>query len=78
MTTTGQHLDQSLEILVDELMTDDELRDAFLRNPDRTLRFANDWGMPLSDSELRLLRAPSFSLWDRVIDELEARLGAAA
>ena len=78
MTTTGQHLEQSFEILIHELMNDDELRDAFLRNPDRTLRFASDWGMPLSESELRSLRAPSFSLWDRVIDELEARLGVAA
>jgi hypothetical protein len=78
MTTTGQHLEQSFEILIDELMSDDELRDAFLRNPDRTLEFASDWGMPLSDSEVQSLRAPSFGLWDRVVDELEARFGIAA
>ena len=75
MTATTT-FEQSLEILIDELVTDDELREAFLRNPDRTLRAANDWGMPLSESEVRALRTPRFPVWERVTEALEARLSA--
>lgn len=74
--TTDQHLNDTFEILVGELMTDDELRDSFLRDPERTL--AGDWALPLSESELQLLRVPANRLWDKVVDELEARLAAAA
>jgi hypothetical protein len=73
---TEWNLDQSLEILIDELLGDDELREAFFRNPDRTLSLAADWGMPLSETELRLLRAPRHRLWERVAEELAARLDA--
>lgn len=75
---TTQLLEQSLEILVDELVTDDELRDAFLRNPLTTLRSASEWGMPLTDSELQVLCAGRFPVWERVAEELGARLGRVA
>ena len=76
--STTQTLEQSLEILIDELVGDDELREAFLRNPDRTLRLASEWGVPLCDSELRALRTPRYPVWDRVTEALEQRLGLAA
>lgn len=75
---TEQHANDSFEILVGELMTDEELRDSFLRDPEQTLRLASDWALPLSESELRSLRAPAYRLRDRVADELEARFAAAA
>ena len=77
MMTNGQ-ANETFEILVGELMADDELRAAFLRDPDSTLRFADDWGLPLSDSELQALRTPAYPFWDRVAEELAARLTAAA
>jgi hypothetical protein len=78
LRSTDQDLNDSLEILIGELVTDDELRDAFLRDPERTLRHANDWALPLSESEVQLLRVPSFRLWDKVAEALEGRLSAAA
>jgi hypothetical protein len=78
MTSTSQHAHDSLDILIDELMMDDELLRSFLRDPERTLRRASDWGLPLSDSELQALQAPAFRLWDRVTEELESRFAAAA
>lgn len=78
MTRTDQHLDGSFEILVAELMNDEELRDAFLRNPRRTLDLASEWGLPLSESEVQSLRAPAYRLWDKVADALELRFLAAA
>jgi len=74
MTNAEQFLNDNLEILVDELITDEELRDSFLRDPERTLRFANDWGLPLSESELQSLRAPAYRILDMVTEQLAARL----
>ena len=76
MTRTDHHLTDSLEILIAELTTDEELRDSFLRNPGRTLLLASDWGLPLSDSELQSLRAPR--VWNKVAEALEARFLEAA
>ena len=76
MTRTDHRLNDSLEILIAELTSDEELRDSFLRNPRRTMELASEWGLPLSDSELHALRAPR--LWNRVTEELEARFLAAA
>lgn len=78
MTRTKQSLNDSLEIFIDELMSDDELRDAFLREPEQMLSRADDWALPLSDSELQSLRTPPYALWDRVTEELQARYRAAA
>ena len=74
MTNAEQFLNDNLEILIDELITDEELRDSFLRDPERTLRFANDWGLPLSESELQSLRAPAYRILDKVTEQLAARL----
>jgi hypothetical protein len=76
--TTDQHLNESFDILLGELMADDELRDAFLRDPEGTLEVAGDWALPLSESELQRLRAPAHRPLDRVTDALEARWLAAA
>ena len=76
MTRTDQHVNDSLDLFVSELMTDEELRDSFLRNPRRTLQLASEWALPLSESELHALRAPR--MWSKVADALEARFLAAA
>ena len=78
MTNSERHVDDTIEILIGELMADEELRDAFLRNPERTLRSASDWALPLSDSELRSLTASAHRLRDTVVDAIEARWPAAA
>lgn len=68
----------TLEILVNELMADGELYRAFLRNPVRTLQDARHWGLPLTETELRSLESPALRLWERMAVELEYRLSAAA
>ena len=78
MTSMNPHLEQSLNILIEELAANDDLRDAFYRNPDRTLRQAGDWGMPLTESEVRALRSHPFPVWERVADALADRLDLAA
>jgi len=75
MTTSAQQ--DSLNILIDELIADDELRDSFLRDPERTLQFASDWALPLSESELRPLRARSYQVWEKVVEQLESQHVAA-
>jgi hypothetical protein len=71
-------MERSVEILIDELTNDDELRLAFLRNPYRTLKSAGDWGLPLTDSELEALCAAPFPVWERVAEALDGELRLAA
>ena len=78
MTNNHRPLDDSLEILISELVTDEELRDSFIQNPERTLRVASDWALPLSASELQSLRMQADRLLDKVAEELTWRLLAAA
>ena len=78
MTSTDRHPEDTIEILIGELMADEELRDAFLRDPDRTLRGASDWALPLSDSEVRALRRSAHRIYDTVAEALEARWPAVA
>lgn len=78
MTSSDRRPDETMEILIGELMADEELRDAFLRNPDRTLRQASEWALPLSDSEVRELRRNPHRLYDIVADALQEAWPAAA
>lgn len=71
-------MEQTFEIFIDELASDEELRHSFLANPRRTLMSADDWGLPFCDSEIRSLLATEQSVWDRLAEELDARLQQAA
>ncbi|MGE0815335.1 MAG: hypothetical protein AB7O28_13565 [Vicinamibacterales bacterium] len=78
MTATIRTLDQTLDILIDELQADDELRAAFFRNPHRMLRQADEWGLPLTHSEIMALQTPRVPVWEHVADALNARARQAA
>jgi hypothetical protein len=78
MTNSERHAQDSLEIFIGELMADEELLRSFLREPEQTLALADEWGLPLTKSELQSLQRPAFRLWDRVTEELEARYSEAA
>jgi hypothetical protein len=71
-------MEQTFEILINELVTDEEFRYSFLRNPRRTLHRAGDWGLPLSESEIQSLMAIAHSKWDELAEEVGARLQMAA
>ena len=69
---------QTVDIFIDELMGDEELRYRFLRSPRATLRHAAEWCLPLSDSEIQALLSMDPSLWDRIAEQLCSRLQEAA
>lgn len=72
------NLEQSLEILIDELVGNDDLRHEFFRNPYATLRQADDWGLPLTDNEVQALCKSRLIIWERVAEALGIRLALAA
>jgi hypothetical protein len=65
---------RSIEIIIGRLITDEEFRRAFQRDPRATLDTAADWGLALSPLEIRALLATDLALWDRVADQLDGRL----
>jgi hypothetical protein len=71
-------MEHTVEIVIDQLVADEEFRDSFLRNPRRTLGLADEWGLPLSTTEVHALVATMPAVWDRVADEVDARLKMAA
>jgi len=71
-------MEQTLEIVIDQLMTDEEFRHCFFRSPRGTLRLAEEWGLPLSESEVHSLMAATRSVWDRLAADVTARLQDAA
>jgi hypothetical protein len=71
-------MEQTFEIVLDHLVADEEFRDHFFRNPRKTLRLADQWGLPLCESEIASLIGVCVSVWDNVAEELDARLQKAA
>ena len=74
----GQAVQRSIEILIGKLVTDEEFRRAFQRDPKATLELAEEWGLALSPYEIRALMSTDHGLWDRVADELDVRLQKAS
>jgi hypothetical protein len=71
-------MEHTLDILVGELASDDELRHAFFRNPRRTLLQREEWALPLSDSEVWELLTTTLLVWNRLAEQLGVRLQQAA
>ena len=59
-------------------MTDEDFRREFQEDPIATLRRAAEWGLSLSDFEIRALLATDCTLWDRIADEVDGRLQKAS
>ena len=71
-------MEQTFEIMIEQLVADEEFRHVFLRNPWKLLRSADDWGLPLCDSEIQSLISTTPAAWDEVAAEVCARLQKAA
>jgi hypothetical protein len=69
---------RSIEIVIGRLVTDEEFRAAFRRDPRATLRQAGEWGLALSAIEVAALLATEASLWDRIAIEVDSRLQKAS
>jgi hypothetical protein len=69
---------RSIEILIGRLVTDEEFRAAFRRDPRGALADASTWGLELSRAEVAALFDTDRTLWDRVAEELDDRLQKAS
>jgi hypothetical protein len=69
---------RSIEILIGRLVTDEDFRAAFRRDPRAALNNASVWGLELSAGEVAALLDTDHTLWDRVARELDARLQKAS
>jgi hypothetical protein len=65
---------RSVEILIGRLVTDEEFRQTFRRDPQRALDQLLERGLDLTPAEIGALMNTGRELWDRVADELDPRL----
>lgn len=69
---------RNIEIILGRLLTDDDFRRAFLRDPRGALDREGLCGLALTTGEIRALLATDRSLWERASHELDSRLKKAA
>ena len=65
---------RSIEILIGRLLTDESFRSAFLREGMTTLQRFTDAGYHLTDLEMDAIIRTRSDLWERVAQEIDARL----
>ena len=71
-------MQRSVEVVVGRLITDEEFRSAFRRDPRGTLDAAAKWGLELTACEVRALLGADHGMWDRFAEEIDARLQKAS
>lgn len=71
-------MQRSIEILIGKLITDEDFRRSFMRDPHGTLTRAAGLGLDVSRSEMLALLATDSALWDRVANQVDARLQKAS
>jgi hypothetical protein len=69
---------RSVEILIGRLVTNEEFRMAFERDPRAALAQASAWGLEFTVGEVAALLDTDRGLWDRVARELDGRLQKAS
>ena len=69
---------QSVEILLGKLLTDEELREAFQQNPQAVLVWLLGQGLPLSRLEMEALRSINPSELSGLADMIDRRLQKAS
>ena len=71
-------MQRHIEVLIGRLVTDEDFRRAFERNPQQVLSNAAEWGLALSAIEVCALLATDQGLWERIAVELDSRLQKAS
>ena len=71
-------MQRHIELLIGRLATDEDFRDAFQREPEKTLADAAAWGLALSAIEVSALLSTDQTLWERIAFELDSRLQKAS
>ena len=69
---------RTIEMLIGRLITDEEFRSEFLRDPEKTLTEVSDHGMDLSRTEVAALVNTDPTLWARTADAIDPRLQKAS
>jgi hypothetical protein len=67
-----------IEMLIGRLITDEQFRAEFLRNPEQTLLALGDRGLELSRTEIAALVNTDPALWARTADAIDPRLQKAS
>ena len=71
-------MQRHIELLIGRLATDEDFRDAFQSDPEKTLVDAAAWGLALSPIEVAALLSTDPTLWERIALELDSRLQKAS
>ena len=69
---------RTIEMLIGRLITDEEFRSAFLRDPERTLLDLCDRGLEVSRTEIAALVNTDPMVWVRAADAIDPRLQKAS
>jgi hypothetical protein len=67
-----------IELLIGRLITDEEFRFEFLKDPEKTLADLSEHGLELSRTEVAALVSTDSSLWARTADAIDPRLQKAS
>jgi len=67
-----------IEMLIGRLVTDEEFRSEFIRDPEKTLTELSEQGLELSRTEVAALVSTDPALWTRTADAIDPRLQKAS
>jgi len=67
-----------IEMLIGRLITDEEFRSEFLKDPEKTLTELSEHGLELSRTEVAALVSTDPTLWSRTADAIDPRLQKAS
>ena len=65
---------RSIEVIIGRLVTDEEFRATFVRDPLRVIEQLIERGIHLTHAEVVALMATDAELWERVADSVDPRL----
>lgn len=69
---------RSIEMVIGRLVTDEEFREMFLRDPHRALSGLLERGTHLTQSEIAALIATDAAVWARTAEHIDQRLQKAS
>jgi len=65
---------RSIELFIGRLVTDEEFRETFTRNPAAAVAQFVESGLELTHVEVAALMATRSDVWDQIADQIDARL----
>jgi hypothetical protein len=65
---------RSIELFIGRLVTDEEFRETFMRNPSAAVAQFVEAGLELTTVEVAALLATRADVWERVADQIDSRL----